>query len=249
MRNESMKKNHQKCLSCGSVVTGKYCSECGQPSSTHRFSFKQVFTQEMIHRVIYLDHGLIYSVKELFSRPGHSIREYIQGNRAKHFNYFSLLIVLILFVHLLESFSDFHFTDLVDTSKNAIEPLEAFRHEYPKIFFLFQIPIYALFSFLIFRKAHQNYSEHFVLNAYKSSALLVLNSLFIVSTIFIHKIETIREISQINTILVLAYGTWFYFQYFSVFGYNKISLILLSFLCAVSPLLLTISFILLKTFV
>ena len=52
--------------------------------------------------------------------------------------------------------------------------------------------------------------------------------------VLIRDLETLRILSSILSALVIGYSTWFYYQYFSVYGYRKISLIVRSFATAIS---------------
>eukprot|EP01132_Coremiostelium_polycephalum_P020155 gene20155-23955_t len=64
------------CLNCNEKIAGKFCSNCSQASSTHRFSLAHVFKHDFIHGIFHFDKGFFYTIKELFTRPGHSIRDY-----------------------------------------------------------------------------------------------------------------------------------------------------------------------------
>ncbi len=101
----------KKCLNCNSDVVGDFCSTCGQKTSTKRFSLKHFITHDLIHGVFHLDKGLLFTIKELFTRPGHSIREYVQGKRIKHFNYFTAILILIAKGHYLGGFSKERFAE------------------------------------------------------------------------------------------------------------------------------------------
>jgi hypothetical protein len=81
--------NDKVCLNCGESVSGKFCSECGQTIETHRFQLRDIFTQDFLKKIFYYDKGLFYSLKHLYTRPGHTVREYIEGKRVSHLHYFS----------------------------------------------------------------------------------------------------------------------------------------------------------------
>lgn len=66
------------CLNCTAPVTQNYCANCGQKSTAHRYSIKHFLAHDFIYGVWYIDKG-IFTLKGLFARPGHSVREFIQG--------------------------------------------------------------------------------------------------------------------------------------------------------------------------
>ena len=91
-----------KCLNCNLETSGKFCSNCSQSTSTQVFSLSHVFKHDFIHGIFHFDKGFFYTIKELLSRPGHSIREYVQGKRIKHFNYFATIIFLLTIGYFLK---------------------------------------------------------------------------------------------------------------------------------------------------
>ena len=228
------------CLNCNTPVDGDFCSKCGQKSSTHRYSIKHFLTHDFIHGFLYLDRGLLYTVKELFIRPGHSIREFIGGKRAKHINSFTLLLLAVMIGHFLNELSTIKIADLVNIEgRNFVSRIEEFSITYPKLFILSTIPVYAIFSFLWFKKAQQNFTEHLILNTYRASGELILTALFTLLTIFYRNIDILVIIYSFLSFALTAYSTWFYYQYFSAFGYKKPILLIRSFMAVISIILVT----------
>jgi len=69
-----------KCLNCNSEATGSYCYNCGQKTSTMRFSINHIFKSDIANQYYsFFKNGLFFTLKELATRPGYSIREYILG--------------------------------------------------------------------------------------------------------------------------------------------------------------------------
>jgi len=223
------------CLNCNEPLQGNFCIHCGQSAKTHRFTIKHIFTKDVIFAIFHVNRGLLFSIKELFTRPGHSVREYVSGKRVTHLNYFTLLVIVLLIFSLVEHLTPFHFADLIETDKEILERFEALLKKYPKVIYMGIIPFYALFSFLIFKRANQNYAEHFVLNTFKVSALLVINTVFILFATFSKDILIVKKVDSILLWLIMAYGTWFYYQYFHSFYQHKFMLLMKSVLCAVLP--------------
>lgn len=224
------------CLNCGSAVESNYCNTCGQPASTHRFSSKHIFRD--FARVVHIHQGIFFTLKELFTRPGHSIREYVEGKRVNHINYVTLLIITIILLSTIQTATDFHMTDLTD-EKELSAPIDKLRTEHPKSFTIILIPYFSLFTFLFFKRARQNFAEHVVLNSYRSAATLIINEAMISIKFFTSNNLILREANTITAVIIIAYSTWFYYQYFSVFGYHKFGLFIRSFLgCLVLPTIL-----------
>ena len=219
----------ENCKNCNQVITGNFCIDCGQKSTVHRYSFKHFIEHDLIHGIWHVDNGILFTIKELFTRPGHSIREFINGKRIGYFSFVTLLLLILGISHFLAEYANVKVSDLVpESSKGAINELQEFTKKYPKLMLLITIPFYSIFSFLWFRKSKLNLTEHFVLNSYKTVAESLIALLFIVVTIFFTNIKALTLIYSLISLCSLVYAFWFYKQFFSSFGFSKKSLILRS---------------------
>jgi hypothetical protein len=149
-----------------------------------------------------------------------------------------MLVLLIMVFSLVEHLTPFHYTDLGDDKDDTLKVIDNLIKEHPKFLFLAIIPVQAIISYLFFRKADQNYSEHFVLNSFKTSATIILNILFLLLVTVFHDIPTERVINNVLGWIVTAYGVWFYYQYFSPWYSNRFLLLVRSLLCTLLPLLI-----------
>lgn len=233
-----MEQKNIECLNCGARLDGNFCSSCGQSAKVSRFTLKHVFGRDFLRGIFHIDKGILFTVKELFTRPGHSVREYVAGKRVRHFNYFSLVIVVILLFSLVEDITPFHRADLSEEGKEIVKSVEETVKAHPKWVYVGIIPVYAIISYLFFRKAKQNYAEHLVINAFRGSATQILNILFITIASFLHDIPTLIRMERVLVWTILGYGTWFYYQYFSPFYTHKGLLVFRSLLCAAVPFIL-----------
>ena len=69
------------CINCNHELSGKYCSNCGRPASIKRIDSHYI-THEILH-VLHFEKGILFTVKELLTRPGQNVREFIAVDRAK----------------------------------------------------------------------------------------------------------------------------------------------------------------------
>lgn len=228
------------CLNCGAHFSGKFCEACGQRTDTRRITMQALLTNDLLRSIFHLETQLLYTLKQLLIRPGHAIREYLQGHRAKFTNFFSLLVIIILVLTWVEQKVDFHYQDLTETPTPGFEGLYKFRSEYPKLVLIGVIPFFAMISYMIFRKARQNYAEHFVLNAYKSCGTLLFTIVLVSSKLFTGDFAVIRRIDTLIVLGIFIYSFVLFYQYFSAFNYQKISLILLCTACTLLPYILIV---------
>jgi hypothetical protein len=96
-----------RCLNCGTVVTGRHCAQCGQSAETHVLSLKEV-AGDVTHSLLHLDSRVWRSVKLLMLRPGELTREFIAGRHQLYIPPFRLyLAISILYFALQTLLPDF----------------------------------------------------------------------------------------------------------------------------------------------
>lgn len=213
------------CLNCHKVINGKFCNNCSQSISTRRFSLNHIFHHDFIHGIFHFDKGFFYTIKELFSRPGHSIREYVEGKRVKHFNYFATIIFLLTIGYFIKQWTIIDATILYDDEK-AVSGLLKVLKDYSKITVFLQIPFISLFSYLLFRKSKHNYAENLVLNLYLLCGKLVISFLLTASMLFSDNKNFLVPVNYFVTALIFVYVLIFYYQYFSVYYTKRYQLII-----------------------
>ncbi|WP_299289135.1 DUF3667 domain-containing protein [uncultured Mucilaginibacter sp.] len=219
----------ENCLNCTNPITDKFCPNCGQKSTVHRYSLKHFVEHDLIHGIWHIDNGIVFTIKELFTSPGHSIREFINGKRVSYFSFVTLLLLILGISHFLSEYAQVKLLDLMpESSKGAMNELQEFTKKNPKTILLITIPFYSIFSFIWFRKSRLNITEHFVLNSYKIVAESLFGLLFLIVTIFYTNIKVLTIIYSFISLLTIVYAFWFYRQFFSIYGYSKKSLIIRS---------------------
>lgn len=227
---------NQHCLNCSQPVHGNFCAHCGQKATTHRFSLRYFLVHDLVKKVFHFDKGILHTVKALFTRPGHSTREYIQGKRAQFLDYFTFIVLVIAAGHFVGTLSEE--IQLMDTTQYfsgdevLLSNFSTVTHENPKLFTLIRIPFLALFSFWFFKKSQHNYSEHIVLNTYKVAGDILVTVVFTLLAIVFKNVVSFQFFYNGAFIATLLYSVWFYYQYFSVFNYSKWSLSVRSVLTA-----------------
>lgn len=226
------------CLNCENEITDNFCSICGQKTSTHRYSLKHFIVHDLIHGVFHLDKGFLFTIKELYTRPGYSIREFIQGKRANYFNYFTLLVIIITLGHFIGKIPKVSLFEILEKYSLMKGQARVVR-DYAKLILLAEIPVYALLSYLIFFEGKRNYTEHLVMAVYYTSAILIFYIFPHIAAIFTDDIKIIKFVQGLTLLLELLYYFWFFYQYFSVFHFSKKSLIFKSIFITVAIYLTT----------
>jgi hypothetical protein len=74
------KQQCDNCLNCGEILTGKYCSKCGQESKTYRITVGRL-ALEFFKEAIDLDSRFFKSIKPLFLELGKLTQYFLAGKR------------------------------------------------------------------------------------------------------------------------------------------------------------------------
>ena len=227
--------NTNTCLNCNQVIQKKYCANCGQKTDTKRFSIKYIITHDILHGVFHIDRGFLYTIRELFTRPGHSIRDYIDGKRIRHFHFFTLIVVLLLFDKIFSLSVSYDSLDFdPDWSPKILKAYTSFFKDNMKIFTLGIIPLQALMSYWLFRKSKLNYSEHLVITSYLIGAMLIIGLLYpVVINLFSNSAALMPVLLGIDVIKI-GYSVFLIYQFFEPLNvYKKSSVFFRSLLSAV----------------
>ncbi len=123
------------CANCDTIVTGKYCANCGQPNFPLQMPLR-VFLKSAIHEIFALDSRLFRTLGPLLFKPGHVTNDYVSGHRAKYVPPFRLYIIIsfILFLILAIVPSDvinINNTDSDDTTEVNVDSLLATLDDIP----------------------------------------------------------------------------------------------------------------------
>jgi hypothetical protein len=207
------------CKNCHQTFKGHYCSNCGQTAETHKLNLHYLW-HDIQHGLFHFDSGITYTAKQLFTRPGHSIREFIEGKRIKHFKPISLVMILatayIALIHLLHI--DLN-VDTYDTlSSNSHINIQQFKEWMASHFAwitLAFIPLHTIGTSIAFRKQGYNFIEYFVLNTYKASQKLYVAILFIPLLYNYSGTQTIHTLTKVILLIDFILYFWTNAQFFN----------------------------------
>lgn len=224
------------CKNCDFPLKGKFCGNCGQKSQTERVNAKYVL-QEIPNSILQVDRGFFYTIKELFTRPGHSIREYLDGKRVKHYKPISLVLLLsaiYVFSSLLIDKNTFMgdvvsgFTqalkDTVEGGKSSfleaesapsiISFLDSVKNNYTYVTLLL-LPFVALTTYISFLGKGYNYFEHLIINLYVEGQKLIIY-LFCTPFLYLVSNEDVEYYLEIGLVIIpTAIAAWTFVQLFN----------------------------------
>ena len=85
--------HHNLCKNCEHTHEGNFCSSCGQKTNTKTLDWHYIL-DELKYTFLHINGGLLYTSKQLLTRPGDMTREFIEGKRVKHYKPILLVFVL-----------------------------------------------------------------------------------------------------------------------------------------------------------
>lgn len=184
---------------------------------------------------MHFDKGILYSFKQLFTRPGHSVREFIEGKRVKHFKPLSLAVVLATLYGFLYHFFN---VDLFDKSSQIdLKDFNEWSITHYSWITVGTIPFYTIGTCISFRKQGYNFMEYFVLNTFKASQKLFLHLALFPLIYHFRETPNLKRITLLIYLIDLVLIFWTNIQFF-----NKISRIKAIMLSILSHIIFLICF-------
>jgi Protein of unknown function (DUF3667) len=209
------------CKNCNQKFEGKFCNNCGQTADTHRLSLHYIW-HDLQHGLFHFDNGIFFTIKQLLTRPGHSIREFVNGKRVRHFKPLSFVVILATFYGLLSHYFITISFDSVPIHERkdiigAYEAVSRWSLSHLAYSTLILILSTTVASWLVFKKQGYNLVEHLVLNTFYRGLTLVIALLLFPVLYFLQKgggasLQAYGLIFQFLDIIVMY---WCYCQFFN----------------------------------
>ena len=214
------------CKNCNNTFEGKFCNNCGQSADTHRLDYKSLFKDLRKNFLKYFHGGIFYSAVQLFKRPGHTIREYIEGKRVKHFEPIALLLTLATLYGVL--YHTFGINLFVDVSNNRsasqttnLNLINKWLSNNYSLATLLSVPIYSIASFIVFYKQRYNFIEHVYLNTFLGSQRILLRLMLFALLVIYNGTAQLKIILDVSILLDVVLIIWSYTQFFDKLAKGK----------------------------
>ncbi len=93
------------CLNCGTPLTGKYCTECGQPTRLPSLSF-WLLLKELVEDLWDVDSKTWRSLAPLMFKPGYLTNAYFAGRRARYVSPLRLYMTVSVLFFVIAAITD-----------------------------------------------------------------------------------------------------------------------------------------------
>lgn len=94
-----------KCLNCGCLCTGKFCPDCGQPTSTARLQMRTLW-RSILAGFFRVNAKFFYTLGQLLWRPGRVIMRYLMGHRVCYTPPATMLVIMAFIVAIVKGIGD-----------------------------------------------------------------------------------------------------------------------------------------------
>lgn len=175
-------KNCKKALS----IDSSYCNACGGRVVRNRLTFRNLF-EHITETFFNFDNKLLRTFIDLFIKPERVIVGYISGVRRQYVNPISYLALVLtvggLYIIVLNKFFPDALAGMsnpygVKGQEKIVKNTMSIMSEYYSIVMVLFVPVYALFSRLVFiNRKEYNYTEHIVMAMYIIAQFSLVSSI------------------------------------------------------------------------
>jgi hypothetical protein len=96
------------CPSCGAVLSGRYCAECGERATGRPDLRVRAFLEDALYELANADSRIWRSVRSLFLQPGYLSEEYLAGRRRPRLGPVQLFLICNVTFFVLLQFLPLH---------------------------------------------------------------------------------------------------------------------------------------------
>lgn len=197
------------CKNCNVAIDLNFCPKCGQPSTLHRIDGHYIIHE--IEHVLHFERGALYTVKQLVTNPGKSIRDYISENRTLLVKPIIFIIITSLIYSIFNHFflieqEYLNYQEVEKTTTGSIFKWVQDHYGYANVMMAVFI---ALWIKTFFKKYTYNFFEILVLLCYTMGIGMLIFAVFAVIQGITH-----FDLMAVGGLFAIVYCTWAIGQFF-----------------------------------
>lgn len=204
------------CKNCDTAAEGKYCSNCGQKKNTVRLDWNYI-QEEVKYTFLHINKGLLYTSKQLLTRPGDMVKDFIEGKRVNHYKPILFVFVLAGLNGLLNHYLDMEklFKSMTPPNQpknmpfNTMDIYNWISNHYA-LFELCLLPVISLCSWLAFRKWGYNYVENIIINSYATGLRLLFGLIIFPIQYFVIRGDLFLLVTPVLGLISMGLTIWLY---------------------------------------
>ncbi|AYA35861.1 DUF3667 domain-containing protein [Hymenobacter oligotrophus] len=212
--------HHAACLNCGTALADRYCAHCGQDAHhAHRFTLRSLLFHDLPHSIWHVDKGVGYTLRQMLTRPGATLHEYMAGRRAQHFRPITYLLLITAVSMLLLSAVGIN---PVPAAQQAEMPrliqliMERYMQlyaKYPTLIYLIILPANAALAVWLLRPSKFNFAEMLLCQAFVSGTTTIISTVFMIPLLLlIRYFPALQPWMMLTMLPYMAYSAWVFRQ-------------------------------------
>ena len=208
------------CKNCGKVVSGIYCSNCGQKLLAGRITFHYLL-DEIVHFFTHVEKGFLFTTWNMVWKPQLVIKDFIIGKRKNYQKPFSYYLIWITVYSLLLYFLEKYFGEnKVVSFENYFGPGETtkFAISHLNIVLTLLLPVQAVYIYFLCMRSRYNYIESLIAILYIIGTVIFFQLLYAIM-VLIYFLFTGNSVSVLwSDILKIVYISWALFDMAKMFS-------------------------------
>ena len=197
------------CTNCDHEINLNYCPNCGQAAKLKRIDGHYIIHE--IEHVLHFEKGILYTIRELLTKPGENVKYFISENRSRLVKPIIFIIVTSLIYSVINHFYHIekgyvHYDESSKSTTGLIFKWVQDHYGYSNIIMGIFI---AVWTKLLFRKYGYNFFEILILLCFVMGIGMLIFALFA----FLQGIIKI-DLMQIAGFVGIAYCAWAMGQFF-----------------------------------
>lgn len=197
------------CKNCNTEINSKFCPDCGQPTSLKRIDGHYIIHE--IEHVLHFERGILYTIRELVTKPGQNIRKYLSENRTRLVKPVIFIILTSLIYTLISHF--FHIEEEVInfqvTENSAIGAILKWMQAHYGYTSIVAGIFIAIWLKVLFKKYGYNFFELLIMLCFVQGISMLIFAIFALAQGLLHyKLLNIAGIIGV-TYIVWAIGNFY----------------------------------------
>lgn len=208
------------CLDCGTLVADRFCGHCGQDAHhTHRLTLRFLLLHDLPHSIWHVDKGIGYTFRQMITRPGAALHEYMAGRRAQHFRPISYLLLICAVCMLLLSAVGMNpitvsqQADMPRLIQLTMERYMQLYSKYPTLIYVVLLPGNALIATWLLRPVRFNFAEMLLSQAFISGTTTVISTVVMLPMMLLMPyFPVLQQFLVLGMLPFTVYTAWVYRQ-------------------------------------
>ncbi|PST83108.1 hypothetical protein C7T94_10875 [Pedobacter yulinensis] len=197
------------CTNCDTEIHTAYCPNCGQPAHVKRINSHYLVHE--IEHVLHFEKGILFTIRELLTRPGENVRRFISENRSRLVKPIIFIIVTSLVYSLVSHF--FHIESSTmqvgEAKPSAADHIMKWVQDHYGYSNIIMGVFIAQWIRLFFRKYDYNVFEILILLCFVMGMGMLFSALFAIIQGLTH-----IGLTQVGSFVGVVYCTWAIGQFF-----------------------------------